>query len=180
MRVVVGIIVALLVTTIANAASVECLSGDAARAAFLSEKSEPYFSLLKPREMAAKTGAIPAGKTLQRQRERLRTTYRNAVQECSEGERNGLETYVSIIDTSVAKRYPGLVALPWRFVKVDNDIEGGLPHTRGSVIMLSALLMRVINETAPTGYLRPDIMQILLHEQVHVLERARPQLFASL
>lgn len=170
---------ALLYVSTVNA-SVECLSGEAARNAFTADKSEPYFSLLQPREMAAKTGAPLAAGSLQHQRESVRSTYFGAVLDCTPEEIMGLEGYVSIIDSAVKPFYPGLVALPWRFVKVKNEIEGGLPHTRANVIVFSESLLKVMALSAQKQQWNLGLMNILIHEQVHVVQRVKSKAFAAL
>jgi hypothetical protein len=164
----------------AASASVECLSGEAARIAFVADKSEPYFSLLQPREMAAKTGAPVAAGTLQRQRARVRSTYRGAVLDCTPEDLKGLEGYIAIIDAAVKPIYPGLVALPWRIVKVKNNIEGGLPHTRANVIIFSESVLKSIALSARKQQWDPGYMNLLIHEQVHVIQRVKPKEFATL
>ena len=164
----------------AAVAVVECLSGDAARAAFVTDTPEPYFSQLQPREMAAKTGTLPAAGTLQQQRDGVRAAYRAAVLDCTLEDIKGLESYTAIIDSAVKPVYPGLVALPWRIVKVKDNIEGGLPHTRGSVIVLSASLLRSLVLSSQMQRWEPEYMNLFIHERVHVIQRARPAEFASL
>jgi hypothetical protein len=170
----------LLLYVSAVGASVECLSGEAARNAFVADKSEPYFSLLQPREMAAKTGAPIAAGTLQRQREKVRSTYRDAVLDCTPEDLRGLESYIAFIDAAVKPIYPGLVALPWRIVKVKNNIEGGLPHTRGNMIVFSESVLKSIALTAQNKQADPGYLNLLIHEQVHVIQRVKPKEFAAL
>lgn len=161
-------------------AGVECLSGDAARNAFVTEKDEPYFSLLQPREMAAKTGVPVLAGTLQSQRANTRATYMGAVLECTADDIKGLESYIAIIHSSLKPVYPGLLTLPWRFVKVTDDIEGGLPHTRANVIVFSESLLKSIGQTAQKQQWQLSLMNILVHEQVHVIQRVNRKAFADL
>lgn len=59
-----------------------------------------------------------------------------------------------------------LPALPWKFALVDN-VEGGMPHTHADVICLPPYIDSLT--------LR-DALRTLIHEKVHVLQRARPDL----
>lgn len=61
-----------------------------------------------------------------------------------------------------------LPSLPWRFAVLRDDVEGGMPHTHGRVICLPA---RFFNEQDDRACLRT-----LIHEKVHVCQRARPDL----
>jgi len=164
----------------AACAGVECLSGEAARNAFVDEKSEPYFSLLQPREMAAKTGAQIVADTLQFQRDKARSAYLGAILDCTPEELEGLKGYISIIDSSVKPSYPRLVELPWRFIKVKDHIEGGLPHTRGNAIVLSESLLKSMSLSAQKQRWELGLIHLLIHEQVHVIQRARSKEFAGL
>ena len=59
----------------------------------------------------------------------------------------------------------------WSFAKIDTEIENGYPHTHKDTIFLSS---QTINDT-------PKILQyILVHEQMHVMQRKKPALFAKL
>src|SRR5690606_29298620 len=57
-------------------ATVSFLSQEEAQEAFVAESIEPYFSLLMPAEMAAKTRSAVTGDTLEAQREATRQRYR--------------------------------------------------------------------------------------------------------
>lgn len=155
----------------ASAVEVECLSADEAETTFATKREGAYFSLLQPREMFAKTGQPPAGDTLKGKREWVRSTYKDAVSECTPEEVKALQDYVSIIESQVSPKYPGLFRLPWRFVKVDDAIEGGLPHTVGGVIVLSESMLHSIAVSAKADSWQLGVMNLLMHEQVHVLQR---------
>lgn len=174
------IIAALFVTSFSAYADVECLSGNTAKNAFVTEGKELYFSLLQPREMAAKTGHRVTSKAVQQQQNQIRTEYRNAVTDCTPEEASALKGYIAVIEANLKPLYPGLVEMPWRFVKVDNSIEGGLPHTRGNVIVLSQSLLTSIKETAQSGKWDLGIMNVLIHEQIHVIQRVKATVFEKL
>jgi hypothetical protein len=169
----------MLFASLANA-SVDCLSGVAARDAFVADKSEPYFSVLQPREMSAKTEAPLVAGSLQNQRDSVRSTYFAAVVDCSPEDIKGLQGYISIIESAVKPLYPGLVALPWMFIKVKNNIEGGLPHTRGGAIVFSESLLKSVSTSAKKQQWRLGYMNLLIHEQVHVIQRVKSKEFATL
>ncbi|MFO7593630.1 MAG: hypothetical protein R6X15_06260 [Pseudomonadota bacterium] len=164
----------------AVAADVACLSTVDARAVLASEREGPYFSLLHPREMVAKTGQQPAAGTLKAQREWVRATYAKSVRDCSDGEREALESYVAHIESEAAQAYPGLFKIPWRFVKVTASVEGGLPHTVGRAIVLSEPFFQSLEASASPENMNLKLMNILIHEQVHVLQRADMKPYKSI
>ena len=174
------IIAALFVSSLSAYADVECLSGDTAKNAFVAEGKEPYFSLLQPREMAAKTGHRVTSMAVQQQQNQIRVEYRDAVLNCTPEETRALKGYIAVIEANLKPLYPGLVEMPWRFVKVDNSIEGGLPHTRGSVIVLSQSLLTSIKETAQSEQWDLGIINVLIHEQIHVIQRVKAAVFEKL
>lgn len=161
-------------------ADVLCLSGEAARQTFTDEKAEPYFSLLQPREMSAKTGRPAPSGDLPEQRAAVRSLYAAATQDCTPEEVQGLKAYVELIQRAAGSGYPGLVDRPWRFIKIRDDIEGGLPHTRGVAIVLPASLMRSYARSAQARQWNLGLVDLLLHEQVHVIQRQRTAEFADL
>jgi hypothetical protein len=162
------------------AADVECLSASEARSVLVSNRQGPYFSLLQPREMFAKTGQQPPADTIKDQRQWVRATYKNAVRDCTPDETRALKGYVSILESRVAPKYPGLFRLPWRFVKVSDAIEGGLPHTAGSVIVLSESMLQSIAATANSNNWQLGVLGLLMHEQVHVIQRDNIKPFEAL
>ncbi|GAX84488.1 hypothetical protein CEUSTIGMA_g11908.t1 [Chlamydomonas eustigma] len=62
---------------------------------------------------------------------------------------------------------------PWKIAVFDDAVEDGLPHTHGDVICLPASLVS-------EGREQRALAQTLAHERVHVLQRARPELFDTL
>ena len=149
------------------------LAGDAAREAIVDESMEPYFSLLQPMEMQAKTGSALPGETLEEQRAACRKRYQAAVGAFSEPEQEAIRWYVGKYHEMLHETYPRFTKTPWRLVKLNPPVEGGLPHTRGTVIVLPPGIVRmlVIAKTrGPVGAL-PGIGGVLLHEQLHVVQR---------
>ena len=149
------------------------------QAAIVDEQIEPYFSLLQTREMSAKTGTQITGATLGAQRDVCRKRYQAAVQEFSDLEQSALLHVVKNTHPFLELNYPVFAALPWRFIKVARTIEGGMPFTLGKCIVLSdqVLPMFLAGEVHPQN---PKGLNLLLHEQTHVLQRLHPELFIPL
>lgn len=162
---------------------IEYMSSGQAQQKITQETIQPYFSLLQPREMVAKTGQPLATDNLPQQRLETRRRYAAAVLDFSPEEKQALAWYLAEIIPVLQQYYPKLAATPWRFIKVNNTIEGGLPHTREDFIVLSqAMLDFFVSSYA--GMSRAERMEragvILLHEIVHVYQRQHPTAFDSL
>ncbi len=153
----------------------------AGRAAIVDDPA--YFDHLQPMEMQAKTGQpLPAAK-LADQRAECRRRYQAAVREFTGDEKAAVRSVVAIIDTAVRKNYPQFADTPWNFLKVSSNIEAGFPHTRGKHIVLAESVCRWMlgDRARGSGRRVPlDKMELLLHEQMHVFQRAHPELFDSL
>jgi len=89
---------------------------------------------------------------------------------------------VSEIQPHLRRTYPRLARLGWSFIKLQSHIEGGMPHTRGRHIVVSSTLLKSYVETHQRGQAEKmaTMGRWLLHEQLHVLQRADPQRFHRL
>jgi len=168
------------------AAKIEFLDGDAGKAAIVDDQSEPYFSRLQTLEMSVKTSAKITGATLDEQRAETRKRYQAEVKPFTDAEKKNLTAIIEALQPVLAKDYPLYARTPWSFIKLGAKVEGGLPHTRGTHIVLPAPLlesMPVVKADDPkekqARALLPLYM-LLLHEQTHVIQRAHPDLFVKL
>ena len=153
----------------------------AGRAAIVDDPA--YFDRLQPMEMQAKTGEpLPAG-TLAQQRAECRRRYQAAVGEFSGQEKAAIRSVVELIDPAVRRDYPLYADTPWNFLKVADNIEGSFSHTRGKhIILAESVCRRLFGSQALAGGRRVplDKMELLLHEQMHVFQRAHAEMFDSL
>jgi len=160
------------------------LGAEEARAAIVDDSMEPYFSELQVAEMAAKTGSPVPGGSLDEKRAECRRRYQAAVLEFSAQEKEALEWYVSWFQPALEKDYPLVAWTPWSFLKVADNIEGGLPHTRGPHVVLAQGLARALTaarqRTAGAEASVVLLGTVLLHEKLHVVQRASPGLFEDL
>jgi hypothetical protein len=159
------------------------LTAAAARTAIVDEVGEKYFSRLQPMEMAAKTGRPLTAETLAAQRAETRRRYQEGVLDFTAAEKDVIRWYTAAIQPKLERAYPDLARTPWRFIKVANNIEGGLPHTRGDNIVLAAgtvdwLIGMKANE--PEAKAVFNASTLLVHELVHVHQRRRPKSYADL
>lgn len=156
------------------------LAGDAARAAIVDESVEPYFSLLCLHEMEVKAGIDIEGETLEEQQAFFAQHYADNVRDFTEEERAVVTAVLATVHESLAEEYPRLAAVPWSLIKVTNGVEQGLPHTRGhSIILPEGFLMQVVPmfEQMPDRLL-PMLVNLMIHEQMHVVQRLEPETFA--
>lgn len=160
------------------------LAGDAARAAIVDESVEPYFSLLCLHEMEVKSGIDIEGETLEEQQAFFAQHYADNVRDFTEEEQEVVTGIVSMVHDFVAEMYPRFAAYPWSFIKVTDSVEQGLPHTRGhSIVLPENLLSKFtrMDEVPPPSqpYLIVGLIDLFLHEQMHVIQRLNPELFAA-
>jgi len=164
------------------APAVTFLDGDKGKDAIVDESVEPYFSLLQPMEMATKTGQLLKAKDLARQREECRKRYRDAIRDFTAEEKDALTALVGRIHAAWADEYPLFTETPWSFLKVAFPIEGGMPHTRGGSIVLPEtvipFLVHAAGATTDAGLAMP--VELLVHEQSHVVQRLHPEVFEGL
>ncbi len=158
------------------------LDAEAGRKAIVDDASEPYFSLLMPMEMAAKTGAPMTPGTLDEQRAECRRRFRDGVLEFTPEEQDALRWYATGMSKELDKDYPLLARTPWSFVKVADNIEGGSAWTRGDHIFLSAAMVgRLVRAQARARSLNTLVAgEMIVHEQVHVVQRQHPGIFDTL
>ena len=151
----------------------------AGRAAIVDDPA--YFDRLQPMEMETKTGLPLEAGTLAEKRAECRRRYQLAVREFTTDDQAALRDAVKQVDELVRKDYPRFADTPWNFLKVANTIEGGFPHTRGKHIIFAEGVCRGIAAQSRAGKGRPlGTIELLLHEQTHVVQRANPELFDSL
>lgn len=161
----------------ATASQVTFLSKTQAAAAIVDDALEPYFGQLQPMEMSAKTGAFIEGATISEQRALCRKRYQAGVLGFTKAEEAAIRFYLDKVEPVLSKEYPRIGATPWSFIKVSQTIEGGLPHTRGRYIVLSESICKqlvMMQELPPDHMAHLGIVELLVHEQMHVVQRLNP------
>ncbi|MEM9415331.1 MAG: hypothetical protein AAGA29_07635 [Planctomycetota bacterium] len=158
------------------------LEGDAARAAIVDESVEPYFSLLCHHEMELKSGITIEGETLGEQRERFKRHYAENVRDFTDEEKEAVANIASLAAGLASWDFPRFSEHPWVFIKVTTAVEQGLPHTRGHAIVLPEGVVEFITHahSDDRDEMHAIIMrgvELMLHEQIHVLQRLNPEPF---
>ncbi len=162
--------------------SITCLDIEAAQAAIIDDSIDPYFSRMQEMEMSAKTGSPIDGNTIEEQRQNCRQRYQAGVREFTDDEKKVIRMGVEKLYPSISEKYPLFAEMPWGFIKVSDEIEGGMPHTRDKYIVLSEGVCRqfaMMHQSAPERALS-SMAGLFLHEQMHVFQRLHPNLFDSL
>ena len=164
-----------------TALNVEFLSAKAGGEVLAGGADDEFIARLYPREAAAMTGTPRGKKTRQESQQYARDFFRNAALDFDDDERAALRLLVHRLRTLFAKDYESLIVRPWKFVKSRGDLCGGFSFTRSDCIVLSDKTLRKIVQV--TQKQEPDTAfaeGLLLHEQMHVLQRAEPERFVSL
>ena len=142
-----------------------------------------YFDRLQPMEMEAKTGQPLPAAPLATQRAECRRRYQAAVREFT-GKRKGRHPRPGCDHRSGnPQNYPQFAQMPWNFLKVSNNIEAEFPHTRGKhIVFAESVCRRLLGDRARVSrrHVPLDKMELLLHEQMHVFQRAHAEVFDSL
>jgi hypothetical protein len=145
--------------------------------------AKPYFDAMYGPELIAKTGVDIQNLPLGVARDNARAIYASEALEFSPEEQDVLRWGVSVLWPTLIDKAPLFARAPWKFAKVSDRIEGGLPHTRDDAIVLSA---RVAADLA-SAYRDQDLSKLyeylgylLAHEQTHVLQRSQPAIFSDL
>lgn len=150
--------------------------------AILDETFEIYFSQLQRREIMAFTGKADIPEELGMARDYLRTVFQQAVMEFTPEEQQLLTQVVNKVIFTLQNHHLYLMAEhPWRFIKIRGDICGGFAHTRGNCIILSEKHLQFL-----TGHKEEPLLlalqlgKLIVHEQLHVLQRTYPGKFRKL
>ena len=155
--------------------------------AILDETFEPYFSKLQRREITTfvqEKSPIPIDSA----RNFAREKFSSAVLEFSEKEKEILTFVTNKTNHWLRKNKINLMANhPWRFIKIQNWLCGGFAHTRGTYIILSqSYLDRLTKDWSDKMSKKTEASLVtalgglLVHEQLHSLQRTFPSKFDRL
>lgn len=145
--------------------------------------AQPYFEAMQTPELVAKTRLDLLNLPLATAREQARAHYASEVQEFSTDEQTMLRWAVGALWPTLTEKAPLYTRTPWKFAKVSDKVEGGLPHTRGDTIVFSAGLMQSLlapYRAKELAGLQGFLSYLLVHEQTHVLQRTQSALFDTL
>jgi hypothetical protein len=157
-----------------------------AAAAALAQPDDPYFANMGLLEIRARMRSPLTDLSLAAARAAVREYDAGAVLEFTGQEKIAIGGVIHRMQALLEARAPLYARTPWSFIKLDDRAEGGMPHTRGSHIVLpkeTAEHFAVMHqEMLEAGKLAvtPRGRDLLIHEQTHVLERQDPARFEPL
>lgn len=147
------------------------------------ESADPYFTVLGATEVWVKSGIRSENRLLPELRTEYRVRYCSAVRPFSTEEKDLLSAVVNELQAFVENEYPLAAELPWRFLKIESSVEGGLPHTLGESIVLPEGFLDHLASQAGSAERKKTLSTVgywLLHERLHVVQRMHRDRFRSL
>lgn len=164
------------------------ISKETAQKAILDESLEPYFSQLQLREMECFIQEKIEFSELDEARNYTKDKFASAVLPFSEIEIQSMKFLVEEINLVLSENDLGLMARQdWKFIKIEDWLCGGFGHTRGDFIILSQRHLDHLTENYKTEMseeesqkLLSGIGSLIVHEQVHGLQRNYPKIFKKL
>ena len=166
-------------------ARVAFLSRDDA-AAFLARPDDTYYARMSLQEIRARMTSPLIDLSLADARVAVRDEDAAGALAFTDEETVAIRGVIERMQALLETRAPLYARTPWSFIKLDDDVEGGLMHTRGPHIVMPQSVVdqytAMHREMSAAGKLAatPRGRHGLLHEQTHVLERADPARFEAL
>jgi hypothetical protein len=155
--------------------------------AILDETYEPYFSQLQRREIAAFVQEYPPAGTLDDARGFARKKFSAAASDFSANEKSCIRFVINAVTAKFQEQGNTLYAThPWKLIKIKDWLCGGFAHTRGDYIILSQKHIDHLSSDWSenmTDQQEEDLIVklggLLVHEQMHSLQRSYKQDFAN-
>lgn len=174
------------ITVPASPPKVAFLSREDGAAALTRVAGDTYFSNMDLLECRARTRSALPGLSVQAARNAVRDYEAAAVRTFTNEECQAIVNVLNRIQPRLAARAPLYARTPWSFIKLAGSAEGGMLHTRGPHIVMPDAMAdafvradRELIANAPSERTK-RLVNLLVHEQTHVLERLRAPLFEPL
>ncbi len=90
--------------------------------------------------------------------------YKDGYKDFTDVEKDLLISLTNTLNESL-KQTPKLYSIPWKFAKIDFNLEKGFPHTHSDTIVLSNNFFALEEKS---------MIETLLHEKIHVYQRLYP------
>jgi len=158
----------------------------AAGAALADGTDDPYYGRMGLLEIRARLHSALPGMSLTDARVAAREYDASAALPFDDEERDAIAAIIGGMQPLLAARAPLYARTPWSFIQLDEHAEGGMPHTRGPHIVLPrsvvGVLVKLQRQARASGRQAtpPRGVDLLLHEQTHVLQRLQPERFEPL
>ena len=170
----------------AGSAQVRFLSREDGAAVLAHTPGDTYYENMRLLESRSRTNSPMKGMSLADARIAVRDYEAAAVRSFTPAESAAIRGAVERLQPLLAERAPLYARTSWSFIKLSNDAEGGMPHTRGAhIVMPEAMAEAFVSLARDLGNPNPPpparfLANVLVHEQTHVLERLQPALFEPL
>ncbi len=166
-----------------TAPRVRFLGAPEAAAALTQGPDAAYFERMGRCELAARLGRASSGLDVVAARRDLRHFEADRALAFTDREAAAIRAVIEHMQPQLIERAPLYARTPWSFIKVAQEIEGGMPHTRGPHVVLPAPFCARIADAADrlaAAGANAGAASLLVHEQTHVLQRADPARFEAL
>lgn len=144
--------------------------------------NDNYLLLLSPLEMEFKTGNELNSNNYDDQLIETIKRYKSNTMEFSNKEKTIIKKITNKISPVLQSNYAIFNNYEWRFLKVSNNIEGGIAHTRGNCIVFSESIcnhmLQLYKKDKEKALM--TLGNLFVHEQLHVIQRDNPDLFDEL
>jgi uncharacterized secreted protein with C-terminal beta-propeller domain len=172
---------------VSSQVDIHFLTQEEGQVAILDETYEPYFSQLQRREIAAFVQEFPPLGSLESARVFAREKFSAAVSDFTEMEKACIGFVINVITSKFNEQGNELYAShPWKLIKIEDWLCGGFAHTRGDYIILSQKHIDHLSSdwsdnmtSAEEENLIVKLGGLLVHEQMHSLQRSYKHDFAS-
>lgn len=147
---------------------------------------DTYYADMHLLECRGRTQSTLPGLSVQEARIATRDYDAAAARTFTSEECHAISAVLGHVQRRLAARAPLYARTPWSFIKLAANAEGGMPHTRGPHIVMPDYMAdavvqihRELAADAPSERAK-RFVNVLVHEQTHVLERTRAALFEPL
>lgn len=147
-----------------------------------SKKHINYFNKFKFKECKIR-GCISKLNQYDNRVEKCQKHYCNNVLNFNMIDKRNISRCILIIDNLYTNYFPQMRKIPWNFIKVSDQLEGGMPHTIEEFIVLPENFLNYLDNTITTNNTESLYLNIcctLIHEQIHVFQRKRYDIFKEL
>jgi len=153
----------------------------------LDETYELFVSQLNRKEVAAFTAEEVSVHSQKKVLAEATKRFGEAVMDFKPEEKEALNFIVNQVNGNLIHMGMGRMAdYPWRFVKTQNRLCGGFSYTLGTAIVLSERVVERLTRQCQEALRSSDPKKtqggqgLILHEQMHVMQRTLPESFARL
>ncbi len=144
----------------------------AAEKSIVDETKELFFSTLQKREMSAFIAEELPNNSLEYLRNYTKEQFIDCIRDFTAEEKQKLIRVTNIIYKHLINQSLDIIAdSDWKFIKLDKKICGGFAHTRNDAIFFTERHLKYSDEA---------LASLILHEQIHVLQRIYPNKFTEL